>query len=70
MIIQSLGWIGSIALAAGLYGIGNKKRNAFLLSMLGESLWIIKSCILGMWDLAAICVVFLVLAIRAYRTWK
>ena len=69
MITQLLGWSGSLLLACGLFGIGDKKRNAFFFTMVGESLWIIKGCMLGMWDLAAICVVFLVMAVRAYRAW-
>lgn len=70
MILLFIGLLGSACLAVGLWGIGNRKRSAFLFSILGEVLWIIKSCWLGMWDLVAICVVFLVLAIRSYVLWK
>lgn len=69
MLTQILGWTGSALLAWGLFGIGNKNRNAFFFSIAGESLWIVKSAMLGMWDLAAICCVFLFMAVRAYRAW-
>ncbi len=70
MITQLLGWCGSGFLAWGLYGIGNKQRSAFIFSMLGETLWIVKSSMLGMWDLVAICCVFFFMAARAYRAWN
>lgn len=70
MITTILGIIGNIAIVAGLWGIGNKRRGAFVFSMIGESAWIVKSALLGMWDLAFICVIFFVMALRAYRKWK
>jgi len=70
MILTLIGWVGSALLAVGLYQIGNQHRRAFLFSIAGEFLWIIKSLCLGMWDLAAICAVFLAMAIRAYCVWK
>ena len=64
-----LGWGGSLLLAAGLYGIGNQRRGAFLFSIAGELLWIIKSLMLGMYDLVFICAIFAILAVRSYLKW-
>lgn len=64
-----LGWVANIAIVIGLWGIGNKKRGAFIFSVVGESLWIVKSALLHQWDLAAICCVFLAMAIRSWVLW-
>ena len=70
MISILLGWLGNLFIVAGLWGIGNKQRRAFLFSIVGESLWVIKSLSMGLYDLAFICLVFLLLAIRSYRKWS
>jgi hypothetical protein len=68
-IITLWGWLGNVFIVLGLWGIGNKKRGAFLFSIAGESCWILKAFSLGMWDLGIICVVFLAMAVRAYCKW-
>ena len=70
MIYEIIGWTGSAFLAAGLYGIGNKQRGAFALSIVGESLWIIRGVGMHAWDIVAICIVFLLMAARAYVNWE
>jgi hypothetical protein len=65
-----LGWLGNIAITAGLWGIGNRRRGAFWFSMVGEAAWIVKSVAAGMWDLAFICCVFFALAVRSYIKWN
>lgn len=64
-----LGWIGNVFIVIGLWGIGSKWRPAFLFSVAGESFWIVHSVNQEMWDLAAICVVFLMMALRGWVKW-
>jgi len=64
-----MGWIGNIFIVLGLWGIGDKKRAAFIFSIIGETIWVIHSLMIGMYDLAAICVVFAALAFRSWRKW-
>lgn len=64
-----LGWIGNAFIVAGLWGVGNKRRGAFILSAVGELLWIANATGRGDWALASICVVFLLMALRSYVKW-
>lgn len=64
-----LGWIGNVFIVYGLWGVGNKQRNAFLASMVGEALWIANAYLRSDWALASICVVFFGMAARAYYKW-
>lgn len=65
-----LGWFGNVFIVAGLWGIGNKRRGAFIFSVIGEGAWIIKSLVAHQYDLAVICCVFFALAIRSYFKWQ
>jgi len=62
-------WIGNFLICLGLWFIGDKKRWAFLFSIAGECCWIAYSLKIGLYSLAAICVVFAVLAARSYCKW-
>ena len=64
-----LSWIGNIFIVAGLWGVGNRSRNAFLLSIVGEGAWITEAHRRADWALATICTVFLVMAVRSYILW-
>lgn len=64
-----LGWLGNIFIVGGLWGLGSKIRKAFLLSIVGESLWIVNAATKADWALTSICVVFLLMAIRGYIKW-
>jgi hypothetical protein len=64
-----LGWIGNVFIVGGLYGVGNKWRHAFLLSMLGECFYITRSYLLGDWALLSIGIVLLLMAGRAWVKW-
>lgn len=64
-----LGWIGNIFIVAGLWGVGNRSRNAFLLSITGETFWIANAYLRADWALTSICVVFLLMAVRGYVKW-
>lgn len=65
-----LDWIGNIFIVAGLWGIGNKQRGAFIFSMLGEAAWIAFSLSAHLYSLALICGVFFTMALRSYIKWK
>lgn len=68
-----LGWIGNVFIVAGLWGIGNKARSAFLLSIVGECLWIANALTKAGsadWALASICAVFALMAVRSYVKWR
>lgn len=64
-----LGWIGNLFIVGGLWGVGNKNRRAFLLSIVGEGFWITNSYIRHDWALFSICWVFLLMALRGYILW-
>lgn len=64
-----LGWIGNLFIVGGLWGVGNKNRDAFLLSIVGETLWIANAINKNDVALASICVVFLLMAVRGYVKW-
>lgn len=64
-----LSWIGNILIVAGLWGITDKRRNAFLFSIAGEGAWIANAYSRSDWALASICIVFLLMAVRGYIKW-
>lgn len=64
-----LGWIGNVFIVLGLWGVGNRARNAFLLSAAGEAFWIANAGLRGDWALGSICVVFFLMALRSYVKW-
>jgi hypothetical protein len=65
-----LGWFANALIVVGLWKMGSKWRHAFLFTFVGELLWTAKAMSCQQWDLAAICVVFSVLAIRNWKLWK
>lgn len=64
-----LGWIGNLFIVIGLWGIGNKQRNAFIFSIIGEAAYIVRSYQSADWALFAVCWVFLLMAVRGYIKW-
>lgn len=68
-MLSILTWLGNALIVAGLWGIGNHNRSAFLFSIAGESLWIAASYQRHDWALFSICWVFLVMAVRGYVLW-
>jgi hypothetical protein len=62
-------WLASALLVAAAWGVGDRKRAAFLLTVVGEAVWVVIAVDRGMYDLAAVCVVFGVVAVRNYRRW-
>ncbi len=64
-----MGWLGNIFIVIGIWLVGDKKRSAFIFSIIGESVWTVYALQRGMYDLAAICGVFAALAIRNWFKW-
>lgn len=68
-MISMLGWIGNVFLCWGIWEIGNRKRYAHLLTVVGETAWIRKSFLVKEYDLAVICTIFAFLAARCWVKW-
>jgi len=64
-----IGWIGNTFIILGLIGVGNRRRGAFLFSIIGELIYISRSYIAGDWSLFWCCVIFLLMAVRGYILW-
>lgn len=64
-----MGWIANILIVIGLWQVGSKVRNAFLWTGVGEALWFTHAVHRGLYDLAALCLVFAGLAIRNWWKW-
>ena len=65
-----MGWVGNVFIVIGLYFIGEKKRWAFLFSVVGELIWCLFSLYKQQYDLAFICAVFCALALRSWIKWR
>jgi len=64
-----MGWVGNVFLVLGLWLVGDKKRSAFIFSCIGETIWVFHALSRQMYDLAFICVIFALLAIRSWFKW-
>jgi hypothetical protein len=62
-------WVGDALIVAGAWGIGNRRRGAFAFTVVGECVWIAAAVRRQDWALAAVCVVFVLLAIRSAVLW-
>lgn len=63
-------WLGNIFIVVGLYLMGNKNKNAFFFSFVGEVLWFFYAIAEKLYSLAFITVVFAVMAARGYYMWN
>lgn len=70
MIFHPVTLVANLLIIAGLYYIGGRKRWAFLLTGVGEAVWTVYSLATVQWDLAWICAIFTVLAVRNFVLWK
>jgi hypothetical protein len=64
-----MGWIANIFICIGLWKQGGKVWYAYLFTIVGEAIWAVISILKGQYDLAFICAVFAVLAIRNCYKW-
>ena len=65
-----MGWLGNIFIVFGLWYIGNQKRWAFLLTTVGEIIWVLHSYLGGQTDLMVICALFAILQFRSWLKFK
>ncbi len=63
------GWGGNALLIAGLILIGVKWPHAFLLTVLGELLWLAESIRLKRLDMIVLCSVFSIIALVNWVQW-
>jgi hypothetical protein len=62
-------WLANLLIVIGLWMVGSKRRSAFIFTFAGEAVWTAVSASKGMYDLAAICALFAVLAARNWWKW-
>lgn len=67
---ELIGWIGNFILIVATYKIGDKKRYAFLLTFLGELVWLIASLMKGSPSMSFLCIIFGGLALINYWKWS
>lgn len=65
-----VGWIGNIFIIIGLWKAGDKSRNAFIFSVIGEVIWVAYALYCNMYDLAFVCVIFGLIAVRNFLKWR
>ncbi len=64
------GWGANVVLFSGLWFVGNRLWWAFLLTAVGEVVWVVIAWNRGQIDLAAICAVFALVAVRNLLKWR
>jgi hypothetical protein len=65
-----MGWLGNIFIIIGLWLAGDKNKSAFIFSIIGESVWVVYSLLNKMYDLAFVCAVFAIVAVRNWYKWN
>lgn len=65
-----LSWVANIFLIIGMWKIGDRKRYAFIFTMIGEATWLVCAIVNGWWSMAFICVIFASAAFINYTKWK
>ena len=62
-------WFANLLIIVGLYCTSPKRRWPFLVTAAGEAIYVASSVVRGQVDLAFICIIFMVLAIRNFNKW-
>ncbi len=65
-----IGWLATFILCYGLWLTGNMRRAGFVYALVGEVIWTVIAIERRMWDLAFVCGVFALLAIRNWIAWR
>ncbi len=69
--VEAIGWVAAVFELAGVYVIGNRSRIGFVLSAVGNVLWIVFVLLSSQsWGLLLVCPVALVLNFRGWRRWR
>jgi len=69
-MLTLLGYLGDVFLVWGVWEMGNRKRYAHLVTVVGETCWIACSLARHEYELTFICVLFGLLAARAWWLWR
>ncbi len=64
------GWGANVVLFSGLWFVGNRLWWAFLLTIVGEVVWVVIAINREQYDLAAICALFSGVALRNLVRWR
>lgn len=67
---EAIPWIGNVIIAIGLWKVGDKSRNAFLFTMVGEICYGIHTFLTGDWAIFVAVLIFFSLAVRNYIKWS
>lgn len=67
--MRYIGWLGNAALIAGAVLVGEKSPAAFVLIVVGETLWAVEAYRIRRRDMLCLCVVFGLLAVRNLVLW-
>jgi hypothetical protein len=70
MLNEILQWVGDVFIIAGVWYVGEKKRFAFLLSMIGNGLWLVYCTRAQMLQLGILASVFIWLSFRNWQMWR
>lgn len=62
-------WFANVLILIGLFLNGGKHRACFVFAAVGELIWTAVSVTKSQWDLAAICVVFAIMAVINFFRW-
>jgi hypothetical protein len=64
------GWLGNLFIVVGLWEVGNKKRSAFIWTMIGEAFFAVHTGpIKHDWPIFVAVLIFFSLAVRNYLKW-
>ena len=64
------GWAGSALIFVGLWLVGGKRKEGFLLAFLGECFWVQRGINTGLWDLTVLSIFFVGINLVNYIRWS
>jgi len=67
--LDGLSWFANAVILVAQWNVGNQHRWAFIVSFIGEAIWVTYAVIEHKWSLAFICVFFALMAVRNYIKW-
>lgn len=69
MSLIILSWLGAVFIVAGLWRMGNKYRDTFVLQSAGNMAWATVAYSRSAWPLMALSLVLILLSVRCYIKW-
>lgn len=72
-MLTLLGYIGTVCIIAGIWGVGRKYRHALLFSMVGEAAYMVRELAKWPdvdWALLSLVAILLVVAADGWRRWQ